>query len=332
MHSPTHEAHDAPAIVARKRSKCLHWIRHAIGATFFLLPLIVTLLLRTAGEQSFLKVADEDFVRALNYIGDGSFAVTGALAAGLQGMDFLGCVVVGFTTALGGGTFRDLMLGRTPVFWLTAWDEALLCVCLSATTFWLWPLCERQLRLSTDDDWLFWTDTLGLGVFAANGAYIGFTHTPRVHFGAAAACGMFTATFGGATRDVLLRLPVRILHSHAEIYAIPALAGGLATTTWLQLAPSGVKEALLLGIWVTVLARVLALNHGLRLPTYAHVRRGAASTGGCGGSGARLEAAAADPCSCTHAAEEPRSLTRTAAGAPLLARLNSHTLPSADRR
>ena len=256
--------------------RALRAVRHTIGFVAFFLPLLLTLLLRRPQEQKAITIADNDFVIALNYIGDASFALTGALAAGLEGLDLLGCVIVGFTTALGGGTFRDLMLGRTPLFWLAAWDEALLCICVSTATFFAWPLCRRRLRLTTDDEWLFWTDTLGLGVFAANGAHTGFAHVPRIHFAAAACCGMFTATFGGATRDVLLRRPVRILHSHAELYAIPALLGGLATRTWLQVAPTDVKEALLLGIWVTVEARVLALNHGLRLPTYAEFK-GAAS-------------------------------------------------------
>ena len=46
----------------------------------------------------------------------------------MKGMDLLGCVIVGFVTALGGGSFRDLLLGRQPIAWLVDWDEALLCV------------------------------------------------------------------------------------------------------------------------------------------------------------------------------------------------------------
>ena len=47
-----------------------------------------------------------------NYIFDTACAMTGALAAGMEGVDLLGCVILGFVTALGGGTFRDLLLGR----------------------------------------------------------------------------------------------------------------------------------------------------------------------------------------------------------------------------
>ena len=41
-----------------------------------------------------------------NYVGDASFAFTGSLAAGVAGMDLLGCNMVGFITALGGGSWR----------------------------------------------------------------------------------------------------------------------------------------------------------------------------------------------------------------------------------
>ena len=47
-----------------------------------------------------------------NYVFDTACAMTGALAAGNEGVDLLGCVILGFVTALGGGTFRDLLLGR----------------------------------------------------------------------------------------------------------------------------------------------------------------------------------------------------------------------------
>ncbi len=46
---------------------------------------------------------------------DASFALSGSLQAGMEGMDVLGCVLVGSVTALGGGTMRDVLLGRTPV-------------------------------------------------------------------------------------------------------------------------------------------------------------------------------------------------------------------------
>src|SRR6185295_5853271 len=45
------------------------------------------------------------------------FAVTGVLAAARQNMDVLTFMIIGVVTAIGGGTLRDITLGR-PVFWL----------------------------------------------------------------------------------------------------------------------------------------------------------------------------------------------------------------------
>ena len=84
---------------------------------------------------------------AANYIGDASFALTGSLLASSEGMDLLGCNLVGSGTALGGGgptescrvwaaclreqiwkgMLRDIVLGNLPVSWATSYDEILLC-------------------------------------------------------------------------------------------------------------------------------------------------------------------------------------------------------------
>mmetsp|Transcript_31502 Transcript_31502/g.91094 ORF Transcript_31502/g.91094 Transcript_31502/m.91094 type:complete len:323 (-) Transcript_31502:14-982(-) len=243
-------------------------IRHLIGAIIGL-PLLITCLMRTDNDYEHITIADNLTVKIANYIGDASFALTGSLAAGTEGMDLCGCVIVGFVTALGGGTVRDVALGRLPIFWTTAWDEALLCVVVSTIAFFAWPRLSHALRLSTDDEWLFWTDTVGLGVFAALGAQTAVTMPVEVHCGACAAAGMFTATFGGLTRDILCQNPPRILYSAKELYALPALVGGFATTFMLRhVGKNLVMEAVLLGVWVTIQLRVFAVNRGLRLPAF----------------------------------------------------------------
>ena len=49
----------------------------------------------------------------------------------------------------------------------------MLSACVAAATFLFWPSVSHRLRLTAADEWLFWTDTLGLAVFAANGAHTG---------------------------------------------------------------------------------------------------------------------------------------------------------------
>lgn len=231
-------------------------------------PLLWSFALRHA-ELDQITQADHLTVQLANYIGDASFSVTGSLAAGMEGMDLLGCIVVGFVTALGGGTIRSLLLGQLPEFWLVQSDEYLLCVIVSGITFVAWPSISRRLRLTGADEWLFWTDTLGLAVFASTGAYTGCSvKEPMLHFFACATCGMITATFGGLTRDVLIARPPRILYSHAELYAIPAFLGGCATTALVRLRDTYVMESIFFGTLITAVVRVVAQNYGLRLPTF----------------------------------------------------------------
>jgi uncharacterized membrane protein YeiH len=80
-------------------------------------------------------------------------------------------------------------------------------------------------------------------------------------------CGMSTATFGGATRDVLTNRPVRILHSHAELYASTAAAGaGAYILTRAIRAPLPVR--IFAGVFTSILARYCSWTYGLRLPTW----------------------------------------------------------------
>ena len=67
-------------------------------------------------------------LRGLDYVGTVAFAASGTMVAGHAGMDILGCTMVGTITSLGGGTIRDLLLGRTPVFWFKEVEHLLLCV------------------------------------------------------------------------------------------------------------------------------------------------------------------------------------------------------------
>lgn len=130
------------------------------------------------------------------------------------------------------------------------------------------PGRARRLKLTTADEWLFWTDTVGLGVFAANGALAAAVLTPRIHGVACACCGMFSATFGGLTRDVLLGRPPRILYAEADLYATPPFIGGLATAMLVRMDPEREADSVMLGFFVTVLLRVLAYNEPVRLPVF----------------------------------------------------------------
>uniref|UniRef100_A0A0G4I443 Glycine transporter domain-containing protein n=1 Tax=Chromera velia CCMP2878 TaxID=1169474 RepID=A0A0G4I443_9ALVE len=201
-------------------------------------------------------------LRGCDYLGTISFSVSGSLIAATAGLDALGCTLVGTTTAVGGGTIRDLLIGNRPVFWMDETEYVWMALITSAAAFFLF---DHQTFVGEDGPIMFWTDALGVGAFAVigcqNGLRLGLSSLPCM------LCGLMTATFGGAVRDVVCRRPVRILHSHAEIYGTTALfsAGTYLLVRALTLG-SGSGLRILCGVLAGIGARYLAVKHDVKLP------------------------------------------------------------------
>ena len=58
------------------------------------------------------------FLYSLELIGTFFFAISGALAIRDHYDDLFGATFLGFVTAIGGGTLRDIMLGSYPLVWI----------------------------------------------------------------------------------------------------------------------------------------------------------------------------------------------------------------------
>lgn len=206
-------------------------------------------------------------LRLCDYVGTTTFAVTGSLAAAARGMDVLGATVVGTITAVGGGTIRDVLLGRgRRAFWMEEPEYLWICAVSAAGAFLAWPHLEEAFGVRVTDPWVEYLDALGVGAFCVIGAQNGAR--AGVPCAAAVACGMFTATFGGVVRDVLMERPVRILHSYTDVYATTAL-GGASAYMLIRAAGAPVSLRIIGGVAVAVAARVAAARNDWRLPTYA---------------------------------------------------------------
>jgi uncharacterized membrane protein YeiH len=167
-------------------------------------------------------------ILAIMYFGDVVFAVSGALTAARYRMDILGFVLIGAVTGIGGGTARDLLLGRT-VWWTRDPVELSLCAVAALITFFF-------IRSDiTRRKWMIWADALGLSVFGVVGCHIALEF--GAPFGIAVFMGMVTATGGGVVRDVLTNTEPMILSG--QPYATAALLGSLSYAILLRL---GVRE------------------------------------------------------------------------------------------
>jgi uncharacterized membrane protein YeiH len=197
------------------------------------------------------------WLTALDWFGIAIFAVTGALVASRKRMDIFGFVLLGAATGIGGGSLRDLMLGQLPVFWIKDQVALVICIAVSAATFFLAHIPESRYRA------LLWLDAAGLALFCVVGADKALDAGTGPFI--AVAMGVMTATFGGVIRDILGGESPLILRK--EIYVTAALAGA---GVYVGLMALGVADAIATGAGFALCfsIRALALQYGWSLPVY----------------------------------------------------------------
>jgi len=153
----------------------------------------------------------------LDLIGTIAFAISGALMAMDKKMDPFGVFIIAFVTAVGGGTLRDVMIGRTPVGWMLDLDYVY-GIIIGFLLSLLFKQKIEQWRIS-----LFIFDTIGLGVFTLIGLEKGINI--GLHPAICIALGTITACFGGVIRDILCNeIPIIF---RKEIYATICILGGI---------------------------------------------------------------------------------------------------------
>lgn len=145
-------------------------------------------------------------------------AITGVLEAGHKGMDVIGASAAGLATAAGGGTVRDLLIGR-PVFWVSDQSYLLVALLAALAAFFL----ARAIRLPAR---LFLIpDALGLALFTVSGTQIAL-HAD-VPWLVAILMGVITGVVGGVLRDILCN-DIPLIFLPGELYATAAAAGAAA--------------------------------------------------------------------------------------------------------
>ena len=100
----------------------------------------------------------------LSLLGVAVFAASGALAAGRKGFDLIGVGVISAVTAIGGGTIRDVLLDRHPIFWIA--DPVQLVVILAAAALTLVYVRFRKPPWTA----LLVADALGLALLSRSAA------------------------------------------------------------------------------------------------------------------------------------------------------------------
>jgi uncharacterized membrane protein YeiH len=185
------------------------------------------------------------------------FAISGALAVHEDHNDLFGASFLGFVTAIGGGTLRDITLGSYPLVWIGDINFLYAIIAGVVTAYFFFRYLVRFRRTFL----LF--DTLGISLFTILGVEKALSVGVRPEI--AAIMGMFTAVMGGVIRDVLTNeTPVLF---RKEIYATACLSGA---TLYLILYRLGLGRDINLSISISVIffIRLLAVRYKLSLPVF----------------------------------------------------------------
>ncbi|GAA2014194.1 TRIC cation channel family protein [Microbacterium ulmi] len=192
--------------------------------------------------------------------------VQGALfASGFQGqrrLDLLGVTIIGIVVGMGGGLIRDLLLDTTLATLQSNW-YLLTAVAASLIGMLLAGVFHRLNRL------IVGLDALVIGLFGAFGTSkalaLGLPPVPAVFIGVCAAVG------GGILRDIIMGLPVAIMHV-GSLYAVAAGAGCVVLAVLhvfgVDLVPSAIA-----GILVAFVIRLLAVIFDVSLPEQRMLHR-----------------------------------------------------------
>lgn len=197
----------------------------------------------------------EWFAAGIEYLGVFACAVSGFRMAAAKRYDIFGAAVIGFATAVGGGTLRDVLIDR-PVFWMQS-PNYLVC---TLGSFLFYSLFRRQVVKFGETILLF--DTLGLAMFNVIGikAALGSGYGMLV----AVIMGVVTGSAGGVIRDLLTQQPPLIFQK-SEIYASACLLGGATYAAGVALGFHDIAVQIA-AILVVIVVRTLSHARNVTLP------------------------------------------------------------------
>lgn len=203
----------------------------------------------------------------LEIIGTLAFAASGAFTAVRRDMDVFGVIILGLTTAVGGGVIRDIVLGLTPPRTFQHPVYAIVAIAASALVFVIARGGWTEKNSGPYAVAMLVMDSLGLGAFTVSG--IGTAMETGENYGAflLVFVGVVTGVGGGVLRDVMAGETPYIFRKH--IYASASILGAVLCVL---LRPAGDALAIALGMAAVVVTRLLAAAFKWNLP---HAGRGA---------------------------------------------------------
>lgn len=194
---------------------------------------------------------------ALDLAGIFVFAISGALLAVRKNFDVFGIAVLAEVTALGGGLFRDLIIGAVPPAAFTDLGYFLMPLVATVLVFFLHPEVERiQLGVNV-------FDAAGLGLFCVTGTIKAYEY--GLSLTSSAVLGLATAVGGGVLRDVLANEIPSLVRWDRDLYAVPAIVGATMVVLCIQWDVLNTATTVL-AVMTAFSLRLLALRFHWRAP------------------------------------------------------------------
>ena len=196
------------------------------------------------------------FIQTLDILGTIAFAISGVSVAMNKRMDAFGVLIIAFVTAVGGGTLRDVLIGVTPVTWMT--NMTYVYVIFGATVF----TVVFQQKINYLRTSLLFFDSIGIGLYTVVGIEKGLAI--GLHPIICISLGTMTACFGGVIRDILCN-EIPVIFRRKEIYATACILGGIVYFVLRQFPISDNIIFMSSGA-VVIVVRLLAVRFGISLP------------------------------------------------------------------
>jgi uncharacterized membrane protein YeiH len=195
----------------------------------------------------------------LDLLGTLAFAITGAFKAKQAKLTVFGAIFLGLATAVGGGTTRDLIINRTPLFYLIDSNYLIVSIIGAILTFYLPTFFKKKYSFFR------FIDSIGVAAFAIIGTSVTYNHlfvgtSPKItSFLTCVFLGMVTAFGGGVIRDAIMG-DAPFAFRHGSNYALSAMLGALSLYA---LMFYNMSLAIAVSLIVTMMMREIVSPYGV---------------------------------------------------------------------
>ena len=196
--------------------------------------------------------------KIIEVLGMIAFALSGVIEARRRNMDLMGVFAISLITSFGGGTLRDILLDRRPLYWIENQELTILVLVVSFVA----SVTLSSKRFHATEKTILFPDALGLGLYSASGVAIALRSgtTPFI----AVIIGIISASFGSVLRDIACN-EIPIIFRRGQLYATCSFFASLAFVLMRHFHIHD-TYSIFVCIIITAVMRFLAVKYDVKLP------------------------------------------------------------------